>query len=54
MKDNMHDYIRILVKIDIYVKFVRFFMEFQAKNLGKVEEHGCIEQFILKIILARN
>ena len=54
MKKNMHDYITILVKMDIYVKFVRFFMEVQVKNLGEVEEHGRIEQFILKITLARN
>ena len=36
------------------VKFVRFFMEVQVKNLGEVEEHSRIEQFILKITLARN
>ena len=54
IKKNMHDYITILVKMDIYVKFVRFFMEVKAKNLGEVEEHGRIEQFILKITLARN
>ena len=54
IKKNMHDYITILVKMDIYVKFVRFFMEVKAKNLSEVEEHGRIEQFILKITLARN
>ena len=37
-----------------YVNFVRFFMEVQVKNLGKVEEHGRIGQFIAKITLARN
>ena len=52
MKKNMHGYITILVKMDIYVKFVRFFMEVQVKSLEKVEEHGRIEQFILKITLA--
>ena len=41
-------------KNGFYVKFVRFFMEVQVKNLGEVEEHGRIEQFILKITLARN
>ena len=46
MKKNMHGYITIIVKIDIYVKFVRFFMEVQVKNLWEVEEHGLIEQFI--------
>ena len=50
----MHGYITILVKMDIYVKFVRLFMEVQVKNLGEVEEHSRIEQFILKITLARN
>ena len=54
MKNNMHGYITILVKMDIYVKFVRLFMEVQVKNLGEVEEHSRIEQFILKITLARN
>ena len=28
-------------------------MEIQVKNQGEVEEYGCIEQFILKITLAR-
>ena len=54
MKKNMHGYITILVKMDIYVKFVRFFKDIQVKNLGEVAEHGRIEQFILKITLARN
>ena len=54
MKENMHGYITIIVKMDIYVNFVRFFMEVQVKSLGEVEEHGRIEQFIVKITLARN
>ena len=39
----MYGYITILVKMDIYVKFVRFFEEIQVQNLGEVEEHGRID-----------
>ena len=49
----MHCYVTILVKMDIYVKFVRFFMKVQVKNLGLVEQHGRIESHI-KITLARH
>ena len=54
VKKNMYGYITILVKMDIYLKFVRFSSEVQVKNLEEVEEHDRIEQFILKITPARN